>query len=204
MENFGKPPIPNSSGCRLNARKVVLREFFGWLGTFLRGWVELATVWPSKRIFLMGDFLPSGLDRERGQKNSWDIWIKLPHFPPDAQRFPANFQGWVAPATKRGCIATCKRALQKFFRERMICFFKSPRLSIQKIIPRGGSAKGKKIPLRQKPPIIFYETSDIRWRGKPFSPPPLPDKNASGKRGKKCGGNNQKIHSPATAHLCMC
>ena len=88
-------------------------SFFGLVGTLTMVGVELATVRPSKRIFLMGDFSPSGRDGERGQKNSWDIGIKLPHFPSDAQRFPAGFTGWVAPVTKRSCIATYKRALRK-------------------------------------------------------------------------------------------
>ncbi len=34
MVNFGKPPIPHSPECRLNARRGGLREFFGW-GVFL-------------------------------------------------------------------------------------------------------------------------------------------------------------------------
>jgi len=64
-------------------------------------------------------------------------------------------EGWVAPATKRGCIATYKRALRKILRERMVCFFKSPRLSIQKIIPWGGARRGTNSPLRQNPRFFF-------------------------------------------------
>ena len=113
MMDFEKQPIPHRSEYRLNARKDGLREFFGWGGIVLGVWVELVAVRPSKRIFVMGDFSLSGWDGERRQKNNGDIGIKLPHFPLGAQRFPDDFHGWVAPATKRGCIATYKRALRK-------------------------------------------------------------------------------------------
>ena len=116
----------------------------------------MATVRPSKRIFMMEGFLAFWTEWGTGAKNSGDIGIELPHFSLVAQRFPDGFQGWVARATKRGCIATCKRALRKFLRERRICFFKSPRLSIQKILPKGGRARrGKNSPLRQNPRCFF-------------------------------------------------